>query len=76
MADADLEEKLLTVISLKKALSRLTEEERELLLLRYVNEVPVMSICKIFKMSRFAVYRKTTKALKQLQELLEKEEFS
>ena len=38
-------------------------------------KVPVMSICKIFKMSRFAVYRKTTKALKQLQELLEKEEF-
>ena len=74
-ADVDLEEKLLTAIALKKALSLLTEEERELLLLRYVNEVPVMSICKIFKMSRFAVYRKTTKALKQLQELLEKEEF-
>ena len=35
-ADVDLEEKLLTAISLKKALSLLTEEERELLLLRYV----------------------------------------
>lgn len=69
------EEKILTTISLKNALTRLSDEECEMLLLRYANEVPVTVICKIYQMSRFAVYRKMTKALKQLQEILGKEEF-
>ena len=43
----NLEDHMLTKISLKTALSQLNEMDRELLLLRYVNEVPVSEISKI-----------------------------
>ena len=50
------------------ALEKLTEEERELILLRYVNEVPISVICKLQKCSRFALYRKINKILKKLKQ--------
>lgn len=65
------EDKLLSAISLHTALSKLDPEERELLLLRYANEVPVNVICRMFQLSRFAVYRKISKALRKLQDRLE-----
>ena len=71
----DKENKILTSIVIKDALHRLTREEQEILLLRYVNEVPVSVICGILKVSRFSLYRKTTKALKQLQDMLRREDF-
>lgn len=64
------EDRLLTAISLQTALSNLEPEERELLLLRYANEAPVAVICRIFHLSRFAVYRKISKALRKLQDYL------
>lgn len=70
------EDTLLTAISLKNAISELTGEEQELLLLRYVNEVPVTAICKLYHLSRFAVYRKTNRILKKLQMKLRKEDFT
>lgn len=70
---ADMEDRLLTSLSVKKALHRLDREGQELLLLRYVNEVPVSVICNVMGISRFAVYRKTNGALKQLKEQLGKE---
>ena len=51
------------------------EEEQELLLLRYVNELSIAEICGILKLSRFAVYRKIQKALKRLRNLLDKADF-
>lgn len=69
------EDNLLTAISLKMALSELDNEEQELLLLRFANEIPVTIICKIFNMSRFAVYRKISKTLQKLQKKLRKEDF-
>lgn len=66
--DTGAEEKMFAEISIRLALARLEEEERELLLLRYVNEVPVYVICRIFGLSRFSVYRKLQKALKKLEE--------
>lgn len=71
----DKENEILTGIAIKEALLRLTKEEQEILLLRYVNEVPVSEICSFLKISRFVLYRKTKKALKQLQEILGKEDF-
>lgn len=68
LEDTGAEEKMFNDILLRTALSQLSEEERELILLRYVNEVPVSAICKIFKLSRYAVYRKITKAVKKLEE--------
>lgn len=64
------EDELLSAISLQAALGELDPEERELLLLRYANEVPVSVICRIFQLSRFAIYRKISGALKKLQNRL------
>lgn len=74
-ATDDREESILTAVALKEALRELSKEDRELLLLRYVNEVPVSVLCKLFGMSRFAVYRRTTGALKRLEKRLGREDF-
>lgn len=66
--DTAAQERMFNSVSVKLALAKLEEEERELILLRYVNEVPVAVICKMFGLSRYAVYRKTTKALQKLKE--------
>ena len=73
--DVDMEDRLLTSLSVKMALHKLDRESQELLLLRYVNEVPVSIICNIMGISRFAVYRKTNSALKQLKDQLGKGDF-
>ena len=54
----DFEQPLLEQITLRDALQKLSPEEKELLFLRYVNEVPVSVISGMYKISRFAVYRK------------------
>ncbi len=68
---SDQTDRLVEGIVLKDALDRLAEEDRELLLLRYGSEVPVGVICRILGISRFALYRKTNRILKQLREELE-----
>ena len=73
--DIDMEERILTSLAIKTALHKLDRESQEVLLLRYVNEVPVSVICNIMGISRFAVYRKTNSALKQIKEQLGKEDF-
>ena len=74
ISDESHEDKILTKHTIKEALSELSEEEKEILLLRYVNEVPVNVICKMFQLSRFALYRKIKKAIKKLQKKLGEEE--
>lgn len=69
----DMEEQLITSFSVKTALRGLDKESQELLLLRFVNEVPVSVICNIMGISRFVVYRRTNAALKQMKEQLGKE---
>lgn len=73
--DNQTEEKIILAVSVRMAMERLEQEERELLLLRYVNEVPVHTICDIFHLSRFAVYRKLRKAVKSLENILKEESF-
>lgn len=63
-------------LTLHAAVSKLPQDEQELLLLRYANDVSISSICKITGLSRFAVYRKLTKSLKWLKEELKREGFS
>lgn len=70
LPDKSYEEEILTRVWIKDALSELAEEEKELLLLRYVNEVPVGVIVTVFGMSKFAYYRKVKKALQKLQNKL------
>ncbi len=69
------EDEVLDSIAVKNALAQLGEEEQELLLLRYVQELPVSDICGILEISRFSVYRRIQKALKRLRDLLGGEGF-
>lgn len=62
-------------LTLKSIISRLPQEEQELIFLRYVNEIGITTICRITGFSRFAVYRRLSKVLKWLKEELKKEGF-
>ncbi|MBP5530392.1 MAG: sigma-70 family RNA polymerase sigma factor [Lachnospiraceae bacterium] len=64
-ADMETPEEIAVI---KDALSKLPKEDRELLLLRHVNNESVGTICKALNISRFAVYRR----LKNAEELLRK----
>ncbi len=64
---------LITKLSVQRALSRLSEEERELLLLISVNEVSVKEAGMILGISRFAVYRRLRLAQKHFRTELGKE---
>lgn len=74
--DSNAEDSMITRVSVRMALSELDEADRELLLLRYVNEVPVSVICKLYGISRFAVYRRVSQATKNLKGKLGKEDFT
>jgi RNA polymerase sigma-70 factor (ECF subfamily) len=63
-------------LTLRMILSKLPDDERELIFLRYVNEIPITAICEITGLSRFAVYRRLSKSLKWLKDELKKEGFS
>lgn len=54
------------MICLKQVLLELTDHEREIVLLRYVNEVPVNDLSKFYHISRFALYRELKQVLKKL----------
>ena len=72
----DQSEEWLNTLILRAAIEKLPQEEQELLFLRYVNEIPIASSCKIRGISRFAVYRRLSKSLKWLKTELKKEGFS
>lgn len=76
VVDSYAEDTMITRISVRTALAQLDEADRELLLLRYVNEVPVSVICKLYGISRFAVYRRISQATKNLKGKLGKEDFT
>lgn len=61
-------------MAVREALEHLPEEDRELLLLRYVNEELVGAISKALQISRFAVYRRLKSAEEQLRKSLEAKE--
>ena len=70
----DIEDSVLSKFSLKQALGRLDSTDREIILLRYINEVPVNVIGKIYNISRFAVNRRIKRILDELHRDLGKEE--
>ncbi len=65
------EERVIESVVMKQAMEKLTNEERELALLRYVNEVPVKVICELRGCSRFALNRQMKQVLKKLRENLQ-----
>lgn len=62
-------------IALEQALERLSEEERELIFLRYTNELPASQAAAILGISRFAVYRREKQALNALRKQLHRGDF-
>ena len=57
---------MLERVVMKQAMEALTPEERELVLLRFVNEVPVKVICELRGCSRFSLNRQIKQVLKKL----------
>ncbi len=68
------EQSVVEHISLIDALQKLSQEEREMLFLRYVNDVPVPVMSRLFHISRFAVYRRIKKILKKVIDEIEEGE--
>ena len=67
------EQPLLQRLTLRDALDQLSPEEREMLFLRYINEVPVAVMSGLYNISRFAVYRKLNSILKKLRTSVEED---
>lgn len=74
ISEQDHAEQTIISLWLSSALNKLSEEEQEILLLRYANEVPNNVISRMFGVSRFALYRKIQQALRKLQKELGEEE--
>lgn len=70
---SDHAEDIVTAMWLREAIAGLSEEEREILLLRYANEAPDRVICEMLGISRFALYRRVQRALQKLREEWENE---
>ena len=65
------EDDLLTSIALRTELDKLSAQDRELVLLRCVNEVPMAVLSSLYGMSRFALRRRLNGILKTLRNALE-----
>ena len=74
--DADSFDRLELSLAIRQALETLPEQERELLLFRYVNALSVGEIATVTGISRFAVHRRTSSALKALKAVLKEEDFA
>lgn len=66
------EERILEKQVLANALKVLSDEDREMVVLRYVNEEPIGEIAKLYGISRFALTRRLNKAKNRLKEELER----
>jgi RNA polymerase sigma-70 factor (ECF subfamily) len=73
-SDDRTEESVLSSVSLQQALSELPDDDRELMLLRYANDVPIGVISKLLGISRFKVSRRLNRITQELREKLGKEE--
>lgn len=62
-------------IIIKNALKSLTDDEQEILLLRYANDLSMGEISTFTGVSRFAARRKINNALAKLKTVLRKEDF-
>ncbi|SFR64786.1 RNA polymerase sigma-70 factor, ECF subfamily [Anaeromicropila populeti] len=63
-------------LTVRQAVEMLPKDLQEIVLLRFVNEVPVKDIAAFMELSRFAVNRRIKDALKRLKEVLREEDFS
>lgn len=73
--DTATEETIITKLTVRSVLAKLSHEEQELLLLRYANDESVSELAKIYGISRYAIYRKLTSATNRFRAELRKEDF-
>ncbi|MBQ9028201.1 MAG: sigma-70 family RNA polymerase sigma factor [Lachnospiraceae bacterium] len=73
-AEEGFEQSLTDQMLLRDALQRLSPEEKELLFLHYVNDVPVSVLSGLYQISRFAVYRKLRRILQKVRVEMEAEQ--
>lgn len=64
-------EGMMDKILVELALGKMAEDDRELLILRYLNEESVTDICEITGISRFALYRRLKRAKKEFIKMME-----
>lgn len=64
----DYEECILTNVALGSAIKSLPVEERELIVLHYINEVPIKVLAELYGISRFKMGRRIKSILEKLKE--------
>ena len=64
----DFEDCILTNAALGNAIKSLSQEDRELVVLRYINEVPVSVLAELYGISRFKMGRRIKAILDELRE--------
>lgn len=69
----NLETELIDSLTLRNIVDALPEKEREIIMLRYINEVSVSDLSKIYNLSWFAMNRRIKKILSKMQNEFEKE---
>lgn len=74
LSSSDFIETVDTRILLETAIRKLTEDEQQLIFLRYINELPIRYISNITGQSRYVIYRKLNKILEKLKSELKRGE--
>ncbi len=69
--DSRQEDSAVQRMDIECAMQKLPEDIREIVLLRYTNDMSVTSIAEILGISRFAVHRKLKKGMESLKKTLE-----
>lgn len=64
--DNDYEDCILTNVALGNAIKALPQDDRELVVLRYINDVPVGVLAEIYGISRFKMGRRIKRILDEL----------
>ncbi len=72
--DKDYEDFILTNVALGNAIKNLPEEDKEIIILRYINDVPIGVLGELFGMSRFRMSRRIKGILRHLRQALDREE--
>ncbi len=64
-----------TSFAIRQAIETLSEDLQEVIFLRFVNDLSIIEISSIVGISRFSVYRRVNKALKEIKLILKEEDF-
>jgi len=64
-------DELIRKIEINQALDKMPDKDRELLILRYMNDMSLADICEIMDISRFALYRRLKSVKRDFMKLME-----